>query len=206
MAYAWRSLRRPVPYGPADVLDVQATVEQVARQGFYLSPVYRRGLRNAAHLVLLIDQGGSMVPFHRFTRDLAETARAERGFLREPEVFYFHNVAPAGVCRDAHLTSPVPWAEASAYLSSLTGVLVVSDAGAARGYRRLPRVRATTELLSRLRRRTPLVAWLNPMPQQRWPGTSAQMIGGLVPMFPMDPAGLSHALEVLRGHTLPRGR
>ena len=73
LLYAWRYLRRPVADGPADVLDVAATVAMTVQQGFYLAPVYRRRLRNHARLLLLVDQGGSMTPFHRFTRDLIET-------------------------------------------------------------------------------------------------------------------------------------
>src|ERR1051325_4294114 len=87
MSYIWRYLRRPLHDGPADVLDVQATVEKTARQGFFLAPAYRRRTRNYAHLILLIDQGGSMVPFHRFTRDLIETAQDESN-IGHVAVFY----------------------------------------------------------------------------------------------------------------------
>ncbi len=62
MAYAWRYLRRPIADGPEDVPDVEATVARAAQQGFFLAPVYRRRERNHAQLLLLIDQGGSMVP------------------------------------------------------------------------------------------------------------------------------------------------
>jgi uncharacterized protein with von Willebrand factor type A (vWA) domain len=77
MVYTWRYLRRPVKDGPRNVLDLAATVERAARRGLFLEAVYERRETNHAHLVLLIDQGGSMVPFHRFTRDLVETACEE---------------------------------------------------------------------------------------------------------------------------------
>ncbi len=63
MIYLWRFLRRPVADGVADVLDIQATVNRVARQGFYWQPVMRRRVSNRAHLLLLIDRGGSILPF-----------------------------------------------------------------------------------------------------------------------------------------------
>ena len=78
------------PTAPADVLDLNATVEKAAREGFFLAPVYRRRVRNQAHLLLLVDQDGSMVPFHRFTRELVETA-SEESALGQVDVFYFHN-------------------------------------------------------------------------------------------------------------------
>ena len=72
-----------------------------------------------------------------------------------------------------------------------------------RGYRRPGRVRATGEFLAQLRRHTSLVAWLNPMPRDRWSGTSARILAGLVPMFPMEPEGLGYAVDVLRGLSPP---
>ena len=205
MIYAWQYLRRNVADGPADVLDVDATIERAARQGFYVEPVFRRRTTNKAQLLLLVDQGGSMVPFHRFTRDLVDTACRESS-LEKVEVFYFHNVPPATVRRDPHLTDPVSWDQIVGACTADTSVLLVSDAGAARGYRRLDRIRATTECLGQLKQRTTLLAWLNPMPNTRWPSSSAQIIAHLVPMYPMDPDGLSNAIDVLRGQPLVRAR
>lgn len=202
MIYTWRYLRRPVKDGPRDVLDVETTVEQTARQGFFLRPVYDRRENNYAHLVLLVDQGGSMVPFHRFTRDLVETATdEEESQIRQVEVMYFHNVPPADMFRDSHLTQPLPLEQVFARLTPDTSVLLVSDAGAARGHRSMPRIRDTTEFLVRLKRLTRLIAWLNPMPQPRWAGTSAQYIARLAPMFQMDRDGFSHAVDALRGQS-----
>jgi uncharacterized protein with von Willebrand factor type A (vWA) domain len=205
MVYAWRYLRRPIPDGPVDVLDVDATVAQAARQGFFLAPVYRRRERNHAHLVLLLDQGGSMVPFHRFTRDMVETARYESDIERL-DVYYFQNVPAADLFLDPRRTAPVPLDQVLAQCTSDTSLLVVSDAGAARGYRHLDRIRATTRFLSQLRQHTALVAWLNPMPADRWPGTSAQIIAHLAPMFQMDPDDFSNAIDVVRGQPLSHYR
>jgi uncharacterized protein with von Willebrand factor type A (vWA) domain len=206
MVYTWRYLRRPVKDGPRDVLDVGATVEQTARQGFFLRPVYDRRQRNYAHLVLLIDQGGSMVPFHRFTRDLVETAcNEEESQIRQVEVAYFQNVPPPHVFRDPHLTESLPLEQVLAGFTPDTSVLVVSDAGAARGYRSTTRIRATTEFLVKLKRLTTLIAWLNPMPQSYWASTSAQFIARLTPMFQMDRDGFSNAIDALRGQ-LPHAR
>jgi uncharacterized protein with von Willebrand factor type A (vWA) domain len=202
MVYAWRQLRRPAPDGPEDVLDVDATVERASRQGFYLAPVYRRREHNHAHVVLLVDQGGSMTPFHRFTRDLVTTATQE-STLRLVDVYYFHNVPTANLFLDPHLTEPVSWWRISAQFTADTGVLLVSDAGAARGYRRSGRIRATGDFLTRLGRQTSLIAWLNPMPRDRWSGTTARIVAGLVPMFPLEPEGLGHAVDVLRGLAPP---
>jgi uncharacterized protein with von Willebrand factor type A (vWA) domain len=201
MVYTWRYLRRPVKDGPRDVLNIDVTVEQTARQGFFLNPAYERRESNHAHLVMMVDQGGSMIPFHRFTRHLVETA-CEESTIRQVDVMYFHNVPPPSVFRDPYLTEPLVLEQALEDCTPDSSVLLVSDAGAARGYRSMTRIRATTEFLVRLKQRTNLIAWLNPMPQARWRSTSAQFIRRLVPMFQMDRDGFSNAIDVLRGQPL----
>jgi len=201
MAYAWRYLRRPRPEGPADILDIAATVEQVARSGFFLAPVYRRREVNYAHLLLLIDQGGSMEPFHRFGRDLVETAK-QSSMLTQIDVCYFHNVPTTHVYRDSHLTQPVKLAALQSLCDSETSVLIFSDAGAARGFQRMERVRATTQLLAQLQQYTALIGWLNPMPAERWEQSSAQMIAYLTAMETINKDGFSNLIEIVRGQPL----
>lgn len=203
MVYLWRYLRRPVADGPPDVLDIEATVQQATRQGFYLAPVFRRRERNQAHLVLLLDQNGSMMPFHRFTRDLTETARQESTLLPENvNLFYFQNVPGTSLYVDPYLTEPIARQQVLTLCSSDTSVLIVSDAGAARGSRKQERIRAVSRFLFQLKQYTNLVAWLNPMPEERWIGSSAEIIANLVPMYQMDTNGLSNAVDVVRGQPL----
>jgi uncharacterized protein len=203
LVYNWRYLRRPVADGPKNVIDVNATIEEVTSQGFYLAPVYRRQERNNAHLLLLLDQNGSMTPFHRFERDLIETAMYESSL--EPEkvnVFYFHNVPAASVYQDIYLTEPIALETVLGNCDNETSILIVSDAGAARGYRELKRIRATTNFLLKLKRYTSLIAWLNPMPEERWIGSSSEIIANLVSMYEMDNNGLSNAIDIIRGQPL----
>lgn len=203
MSYTWRYLRRPIAMGAATVLDIEATVQAAARDGFYLAPVLQRREQNQARLVLFIDQNGSMMPFHRFTRDLVETATGE-GTLPEGQCvpYYFHNQPGDFLYQDAFLTQPIALSKVLAAMDSDTSTLIVSDGGAARGYRQLSRIQATTGFLLKLRQVTNLIAWLNPMPTERWDGTSADIIAKIVPMFEMDEDGLSNAIDIVRGQPL----
>ncbi|MBO3459905.1 VWA domain-containing protein [Aetokthonos hydrillicola Thurmond2011] len=203
MIYCWRYLRRPAADGSLDILDINATIEQATHQGFYIAPVYRRRERNNAHLLLLVDQNGSMTPFHRFTRDLVETALYESSLQPEKvNVFYFHNVPAANVYKDIYLTEPIALQTVLATCDNETSVLIVSDAGSARGYRELKRIQATSSFLAQLKRHTSLIAWLNPMPEKRWDGSSAEITAVLVPMYQMDNNGLSNAIDIVRGQPL----
>lgn len=198
LAYLWRYLRRPVADGARDVLDIEATVNQAAQQGFYLSPSYRRREVNRAHLLLFIDQDGSMTPCHRFSRDLVETAQQDKT-IETVSVYYFHNIPSTHVYQDAHLTLPIPLEKVLAQCDRETSILVVSDAGAARGYRRMERIRATTEFTVKLKQYTSLICWLNPIPKNRWSGSSAELISYIIPMQQMNDDGMSNAIDIIRG-------
>ena len=205
MVYSWRYLRRPVLDGPPDVLDVSETVDRVAHQGFYLAPVYHRRERNHAHLLLLLDQGGSMTPFHRLTRDLAETARDE-STIGSVDVFYFNNVPADDLFLDRHCTEKVAAIGVLDGCTDDTSVLIVSDAGAAPGKLSVERILAATRFVNQVRMRTALLAWLNPVPADRWGGTTASVLAHLVPMYPMNQDGLAHAIDAARGQLGLPGR
>ena len=200
MLHGWRRLRRMRSDGALTVFDLSATIERVARQGVFTNFAYRRQQRNHARLLLMIDQNGSMTPMHRFSRDLAATAaRHAESAQIGVDIVYFHNIPNQYLYRDPHLTEPVSRDDACARCARDTGILIVSDAGAARGFRHLPRLQETINALVFLRQYTALIAWLNPMPQARWAGSTAQMLAALVPMHPLNREGFSRALDVARG-------
>jgi uncharacterized protein with von Willebrand factor type A (vWA) domain len=197
MAYSWHYLRRPVKDGPRAELDLAATVDRVARRGFFDRPELERRVTDHSHLILLVDQGGSMVPFHRLTRELVETL--DEAGLGRVDIRYFQNTPAAQVYLDPHRTRPVPLTDLMAECDSDSSVLIVSDAGAARGGRDQARFRASTRVLVSIKQRTARFVWLNPVPAARWAGTTAQLIGATVGMFPMDEDGFGNAVDRLRG-------
>lgn len=201
MGYFWRYLRRTRADGPMDVLDLRATVEQAAQVGIFLGPVYRRREVNHAHLMLFLDQEGSMMPLHRFTRDLVETAQ-EDSTLEQLGIYYFYNVPGTHVYEDEALAKPILLSQVLMHCDSETSVVIISDAGAARGQRQMKRLRETTMFIAQLKRRTNLIGWLNPMPRSRWVNTTAGLLSRLVPMAQMDDEGFSHLIDVVRGQSL----
>src|SRR5207245_10873450 len=83
--------------------------------------------------------------------------------------------------------------------SHQAGVLVFCDAGAARGGFNLERIDLTEKFLKRFKQSFRYIAWLNPMPRSRWPGTTAGEVMQLIPMFDLSRRGLDDAISVLRG-------
>jgi uncharacterized protein with von Willebrand factor type A (vWA) domain len=144
-----------------------------------------------------MDVSPSMAPWRSLNRLLAESLR--EGRLGLAARYYFHNV-PDRLFETETLTRPVPLDTAFEQTGAST-LLVISDAGAARGRRNRGRIAATKALLEKIAGRWQPVAWANPMPRPRWPGTSAERIArfpGLA-MSEMTEDGLVQAIDVLRG-------
>ncbi|MEZ4708562.1 MAG: hypothetical protein R3A44_15240 [Caldilineaceae bacterium] len=211
---SWRYLRRMVRSGPALELDAPATVRRVARDGYLVNPVMIPRRKNQSALLLLLDQKGSMVPFHFLCRAVAETATAA-GSFGQVGVYYFHNTPPLADTRGPapptghyreHLLYTAPPCIDTRPVSEILvdfkavrpDVLIFSDAGAARKTWNARRIEETALLLFQLQTLgVEQFAWLNPLPPPRWRETSAAAIAEFVPMFPLSHSGLRQAIHTL---------
>ena len=198
MKQYWRYLRRPVRQGIPTELDVEATVAKIGREGILLQPVMMPPRTNRTDLVLLIDQEGSMVPFHDLSRQLLETA-ARGGRLRTTNVFYFHDYPDEYLYSHPAMLDAKAVSEILEEIGERAAVLIVSDAGAARGNFDQERVDNTKVWIEELQQSVSYLAWLNPMPSECWGQTTAGKIARFVPMFEMSPQGMNAAISVLRG-------
>ncbi len=199
MKQMFRYLRRPVREGKPVELDVEATVNQIGKQGLLLKIVLVPPRVNRAEFLIIIDQDGSMVPFHALSHRLAETALG-RGRLGRTGIYYFHNCPVEYLYHDRyHQQGELISNVLTHRCSERTAVLIFSDAGAARGGYSKERYELTQEFLSQLQKRVCHIAWLNPIPRKRWLGTTAGEIARLIPMFELNRPGLQDAISVLRG-------
>jgi uncharacterized protein with von Willebrand factor type A (vWA) domain len=154
--------------------------------------------KNRAELVLLVDQGGSMVPFHHLSRQLIDKAK-QGGNLTKIDVYYFYNYPEKYLYTDPNRLKYQLIASILESMDSRTGILIVSDAGAARGNFNEYRVEYTKKFLKQLEQSVRYYAWLNPMPNDSWQDTTAGKIARSVPMFEMSREGLNAAINTLRG-------
>jgi uncharacterized protein len=194
----WRFLRRRVREGTLEELDVEGTVEKICREGVLLEPVMMLSYKNRSKLVLLVDQGGSMVPFHHLSRQLIDKAQ-QGGNITQIGVYYFYNYPEKYLYTDPNRLKYQLVTSILEAMDSRTGVLIVSDAGAARGNLNKNRVKYTETFLKQLEQSVSYYAWLNPMPNDSWQDTTAGKIARFVPMFEMSREGLNAAINTLRG-------
>lgn len=197
LVIAWRRFRAASRTGPPVELDLDATVAAKCRTGLLEAPVLVPARRNLARMVVLMDASPSMQPWQGFGEALE--ASLGQGQLGEWALRYFDNV-PDVLYRDDRLLWPETLDHALRAHAGST-LLVISDAGAARGTRSRARIRATVAFLSGAHPRWRPAAWINPMPRARWKGTSAEEIARLrgVSMFELSEEGLVQAVDVLRG-------
>ncbi|MEC4815164.1 MAG: hypothetical protein SAK29_18090 [Scytonema sp. PMC 1069.18] len=200
MEHGWYSLRHSVRKGVGLELDTAATIDQIKQKGKFFHPVQKPRLLKSGQLVLLIDQKGSMQPFHVLSRLLVETA-LQTGCLEKTDCYYFNNYPRRVLYNDPQFQTESPVAEVMARLHrDRHVVLIFSDAGAARGDFILRRIEKTCEFLTQLQGYSKTIAWLNPMPQDSWDGTTAEAIANekIVQMFPADFIGFEKAIKVLQ--------
>jgi uncharacterized protein with von Willebrand factor type A (vWA) domain len=205
MTSRWRHLRRLRRDGPAVELDIPATLAAIGRAGVFLRPVLRPRRRNQVRLLLLLDRRGSMVPFQPLVDTLVQSIRRS-GLSDRLTCFYFHNTPAKHVYAQPGLTDRRPLQDVRSQFARGNEVVIVSDAGAARRSFRSSRVTDTRTFLDGLRQQTFLIAWLNPVPRERWEGTTAEDVARLVPMFPLDSEGLIDTVNVLCGRPYRAGK
>jgi hypothetical protein len=102
---------------------------------------------------------------------------------------------------DGELNDPVLLADILERYARGASVLILSDAGAGRGFYNTLRLVGTLSFVKGLAQRARACVWLNPLPPDRWKHNTAGELARHLPMFPLDEGGLRQALRLLRqGH------
>ncbi|MEN0046171.1 MAG: hypothetical protein AAF806_03820 [Bacteroidota bacterium] len=187
-------------------IDIMATVQQFARNGRLTEPVFKTQRRIANEVLLLTDNGGSMIAFER----LSDTFRLalENAFktnIRQNKAkvktYYFYNL-PEKHCylNKSHTEHKKTANILAASNPKYSDVIIISDASAARGGNSDGRFKATLRFLLQLQKVSKQIVWLNPLPNDRWEMTTAARIARIVPMFSLnEQSNLQKAINVLKG-------
>ncbi|MGB5075975.1 MAG: VWA domain-containing protein [Sphingorhabdus sp.] len=206
---AMRRLRKFARDGAADELDIDATINGTARQG-WLDIQMRPERRNAIKLLLLLDVGGSMDPFVKLCEELFSAATSE---FKNLEFFYFHNCPYEGVWKD----NKRRFSERTAMWDLLHKfphdykVVMVGDASMSPYEITHPggsvehfNEESGAVWMHRLTTTYPAAIWLNPVPEKQWGySQSTKIIKELMNdrMYPLTLEGLDDAMrELSRKH------
>ena len=202
---ALRRLRRFAREGAADELDIDATIDGTARQG-WLDIHMRPERHNAVKLLLFLDVGGSMDPHIKLCEELFSAATAE---FKNLEFFYFHNCLYEGVWKDnkRRFTERTPtWDVLHKYGhdyklifigdASMSPYEITHPGGSVEHFNE----EAGAVWMQRITNTYPAAAWLNPVPEQHWGySQSIAVLRELMNdrMFPLTLEGLDDAMREL---------
>jgi uncharacterized protein len=169
---SWRLLRQVHRLGVADEIDVDKTVAKISQVGFVEEVVLRPPWSQRSELVVLVDEGRSMLPYFPA---LAPLFKAIEGGWLQPATAYRFTGYPAWFL--SQWQSPDQLIAIDDLLKRLhrlrTVVIVISDMGAAHGERDADRMQGTKDFLRYWQPCVRQILWINPVPKWRWPGTAA---------------------------------
>ncbi|MEM7553302.1 MAG: hypothetical protein AAF378_04245 [Cyanobacteria bacterium P01_A01_bin.84] len=193
----WRYLRRPIREGTLTEIDIEATVKRIMEDGVFLEPALIPSRVNQVEMLLLIDESNSMVPFHLFSERIVASLQESR--LKKADIYYFRNCPSDYLFLYPRSPDAKKINEILPKLHShRTVVLIISDGGAARGGINWQRIELTAEFLEQFTPYVRHIAWLNPMPSERWKYNSAEAISQLVQMFELNYQGLKAVVRSLK--------
>ena len=202
---ALRRLRRFARQGAPDELDMDATIDGTARQG-WLDIHMRPERRNTIKVLLFLDIGGSMEAHVKMCEELFSAARTE---FKHLEFFYFHNCLYEGVWKDnrrRHAEKIPTWEVLNKYPGDWRAIFV-GDATMSPYEVTMPggsvehwNEEAGAVWMKRATQQWDKVAWLNPSPERYWSySASVGLVRELVDerMYPLTLEGLEKAMRAL---------
>ena len=205
MGEALKRLRRMIPHGPRDVVNVEKTITETMKNGGEISIVFDRRLADRLKVVLMIDNGGwSMDPYVEIVQTLFNYARSQFKDLR---IYYFHNTLYGRVWSDPQRHLKPETIEEFARRDPETRLIIVGDAAMAPYelmgadgaiYVGQRESQSSEERLKFLARTFRHAVWLNPQAESTWGYTwTIGAIGKIFPMFELTLDGLEKAVQHL---------
>jgi uncharacterized protein len=204
---ALRRLREFARTGVEDEFDLQATIDQTAKNAGMLDIIMRPERTNKVKVLMFFDVGGSMDDHIRVCEELFSASRTE---FKHLDFYYFHNCIYEYLWKDnrrRHDVRKETFDVINTYQNDYK-VIFVGDAfmspyeitykgGSVEHWNEEPGV----VWLQRMLDKWPDAIWLNPRPETRWDHTpSTQVIKELMVnrMYPLSVEGLDRGLKALR--------
>jgi uncharacterized protein with von Willebrand factor type A (vWA) domain len=202
---ALKRLRRMVPVGPKDRVNVLETIRATTKNAGEIEIIFERSLRDRLKVVLMIDNGGwSMDPYVEVVQTLFNYTRAQ---FKDLKTYFFHNTIYDFVFEDPQRRYKPQRVADLATWDPETRLIIVGDASMApyelmatdgsiyiderSGLPSIDRL----NLLAKLFRNA---VWLNPTPLRVWSMTrTIGIIQQIFPMFELTLEGLDRAVTHL---------
>jgi uncharacterized protein with von Willebrand factor type A (vWA) domain len=203
---ALKRLRDLRQSGSEELLDLEETIDQTARNGGEIDLIFTRERENQVRLVLAMDTGGSMNPYRELSERLFSAAHGLNHF-KDFRAFYFHNCIYTDLFTDLDAGEFVTTEEVVREYGKTYRLIIVGDAAMApfellapmgRLERRRTSHRKGIDWLRTLATGFPKRVWLNPISEPLWDQhDTIETVGRYFPMFPLTLEGLGRAVKHL---------
>lgn len=193
---------------PKTELDINGTVDKTCNNGGYLQIVMERPRKNAVKLLLLMDSGGTMIPYSSLLNDLFQSVNKSNHY-KDVKVYYFHNCIYSKLYKTPECENG-EWIDTEWMFRNLDSdykVIIVGDAAMAPeelysttgNYRGPNGGLSGYEWLQLMKRHYKKIVWLNPkMAPGHAPWREAETaIKELLPMYKLTVDGLNQAMNKL---------
>lgn len=205
MGEALKRLRRMIPTGPRDVVNVDKTIRETMRNAGEIEIVFDRRLADRLKVILMIDNGGwSMDPYVEVVQTLFNYARSQ---FKDLKIYYYHNTIYSRIWKDPqrrHQPEPI---DEFVRRDPETRLILVGDASMAPYelmhvsgsiYLEQRENNASLDRLKFLSRTFRHAVWLNPQTEEEWDHTwTVGIIRQVFPMFELTLDGLEKAVQHL---------
>ena len=190
---------------PKSELDIDGTIDKTCNNGGYLQIEMMKPRKNAVKLLLLMDSGGTMIPYTRLMNDLFQSVNKSNHF-KDVKVYYFHNCIYSKLYKTPECENG-DWIDTEWLFRNVDSdykVIIVGDAAMAPeelystsgNYRGPNGGLSGMEWLMLMKRHYKKIVWLNPkMAPGHAPWREAETaIKGLIPMYKLTVDGLNQAM------------
>lgn len=193
---------------PKTELDIDATVDKTCNNGGCLQIVMDKPRKNAVKLLLLMDSGGTMIPYSSLLNDLFQSVHKSNHY-KDVKTYYFHNCIYSKLYKTPECENG-EWIDTEWMFRNLGSdykVIIVGDAAMAPeelysttgNYRGPNGGLSGYDWLKLVKRHYKKIVWLNPkMAPGRAPWREAETaIKEMLPMFKLTVDGLNQAMMKL---------
>lgn len=190
---------------PETELDIDGTVNKTCNNGGCLQIVMQKPRKNAVKLLLLMDSGGTMIPYTTLLNDLFQSVHKSNHY-KDVKTYFFHNCIYSKLYKTPECENG-DWIDTDWMFRNLDSdykVIIVGDAAMAPeelysdtgNYRGPNGGLSGYEWLKLVKRHYKKVVWLNPkMAPGHAPWREAETaVKGLFPMYKLTVDGLNQAM------------
>ena len=196
---------------PKTELDIDATIDKTCNNGGYLQIVMGKPRKNAIKLLLLMDSGGTMIPYSSLINDLFQAVYKSNHY-KDVKAYYFHNCIYNKMYNTPECENG-DWIDTEWMFRNVDSdykVIIVGDAAMAPeelysdtgNYRGPNGGLSGWEWLKLVKQHYKKVVWMNPkMAPAPAPWREAETaIQELFPMYPLTVKGLNEGMVKLMSH------